>query len=117
MMFAEHNHLIDDFCLRKYLKSSIHSITKGSLPDRGEAGQLADDARQEQRQEADDREDRQAQLRDHPPHHRRCEFVCFYECIPEVSEKLELCNVGVFVQLIFYPHWPMNQLNKNPNIA
>ena len=73
MMFAEHNHLIDDFCLRKCLKSSIHSITKGSLPDRGEAGQLADDARQKQRQEADDREDRQAQLRDHPPHHRRRE--------------------------------------------
>ena len=22
-----------------------------------------------------------------------------------------------FVQLIFGPHWPMNQLNKNPNIA
>ena len=81
MMFAEHNHLIDDFCLRKYLKSSIHSITKGSLPDRGEAGQLADDCweagqladdeREEQRQEAHDREDHQAQLRDHPFHHRR----------------------------------------------
>ena len=26
-------------------------------------------------------------------------------------------NVLVFVQLIFGPHWPMNQLNKNQNIA
>jgi hypothetical protein len=29
-------------------------------------GQLTDDARPQQRQEADDREDRQPQLRDHP---------------------------------------------------
>ena len=35
----------------------------------------------------------------------------------EVSGILELGNVWVFVQLIFGPHWPMNQLNKNPNIA
>ena len=27
----------------------------------------------------------------------------------------ELGNVWVFVQLIFGPHWPLNQLNKNPN--
>ena len=36
---------------------------------------------------------------------------------PEVSGFLELSNVWVFVQLFFCPHWPMNQLNKNPNIA
>ena len=35
----------------------------------------------------------------------------------EVSGILEFGNVWVFVQLIFGPHWPMNQLNKNPNIA
>ena len=35
----------------------------------------------------------------------------------EVSGILELGNVWVFVQLIVGPHWPMNQLNKNPNIA
>ena len=37
--------------------------------------------------------------------------------LSEVSGILELGNVWVFVQLIFGPHWPMNQLNKNPNIA
>ena len=31
---------------------------------------------------------------------------------PEVSGILELNNVWVFVQLIFGPHWPMNQLRK-----
>ena len=30
--------------------------------------------------------------------------------------SLELGNVWVLVQLIFGPSWPMNQLNKNPNI-
>ena len=30
---------------------------------------------------------------------------------------LELGNVWIFVQLIFGPHWPMNQLNKNPDIV
>ena len=30
---------------------------------------------------------------------------------------LEWGNVWVFVQLIFGPHWNLNQLNKNPNIA
>ena len=32
---------------------------------------------------------------------------------PEVSGILELGNVWVFVPLIFGPHWPVNQLNKN----
>ena len=36
---------------------------------------------------------------------------------PEVTGILELGNVGVFVQLFFGPHLPMNQLNKNPNIS
>ena len=31
--------------------------------------------------------------------------------------SLKLGNVYVFVQLIFVPRWPMNQLNKNPNSA
>ena len=35
---------------------------------------------------------------------------------PEVSGILESGNVWVFVQLIFGPLWPMNQVNKNPNI-
>ena len=53
--------------------------------------------------------------------------TCFYQLHPvhfitetlltEVSGILELGNVWVFVQLLFGPHWPMNQLNKNPNIA
>ena len=34
-----------------------------------------------------------------------------------VMGSLKLGNVLVFVQLIFGPFWPMNQLNKNPNIA
>ena len=33
---------------------------------------------------------------------------------PRVSISIML---QVFVQHIFAPHWPMNQLNKNPNIA
>ena len=37
--------------------------------------------------------------------------------LTEVSGMLELSNVWVFVQLLFGPHWPMNQLNKNQNIA
>ena len=36
---------------------------------------------------------------------------------PEVSGILELGNVLVFVLLIFCPHWPMDQLNKNPKIV
>ena len=32
-------------------------------------------------------------------------------------ESLKLGNVWVFVQLIFCPRWPINQLNNNPNIA
>ena len=35
----------------------------------------------------------------------------------ELIESLKLGNVWVFVQLNFGPRWPMNQLNKNPNIA
>ena len=45
----------------------IRNFNSGPLPDRGATGELSDDAREEQRQEADDRQDRQAQLRDHPP--------------------------------------------------
>ena len=30
--------------------------------------------------------------------------------------SLKLGNVWVFVQVIFGPPWPMNQLKKNPNI-
>ena len=37
--------------------------------------------------------------------------------LPELMGSLELGNVWVFVQLIFGPHWPMNQLNKNPNMV
>ena len=33
-------------------------------------------------------------------------------CGPEVSRIIELGNVWFFVQLIFGPHWPMNQLKK-----
>ena len=40
-----------------------------------------------------------------------------FKSYAEVSAILELGNVWVFEQLIFGPHWPMNQLNKNPNIA
>ena len=36
---------------------------------------------------------------------------------PELVGSLKLGNVLVFVQLIFGPHWPMNQLNKKSNIA
>ena len=35
----------------------------------------------------------------------------------ELIESLKLGNVWVFVRHIFGPCWPMNQLNKNPNIA
>ena len=37
--------------------------------------------------------------------------------LPELMESLELGNVLVFVQLIFGPHCPKNQLIKSPNIA
>ena len=40
-----------------------------------------------------------------------------YDSLAEVSGILEVGNVWVFVLLIFGPHWPMNQLNKIPNIA
>merc|ERR1712203_461298 len=46
-------------------------VPQGSVPHRGASGQQLDDARKEQRQEAADCEDRQAQLRDHPPADRR----------------------------------------------
>ena len=50
---------------------------------------------------------------------RRAMRYCrvFNSHISEVSGILELGNVWIFVQLTFSPHWPMNQLNKNPNIA
>lgn len=41
------------------------------MPHRGASDQLHDDARPQQRQEADDRAHRQARLRDHPPADRR----------------------------------------------
>ena len=44
---------------------------------------------------------------------RESEFVC---TIPELIGSLKLDNVGVFVQQIFGPHWPMNQLNKNQTL-
>ena len=37
--------------------------------------------------------------------------------LPELLGSLKLDNVWVFVQLIFGPLWPMNQLNGNSNIA
>ena len=43
------------------------ALPQGPVPDRGAIGQLSDDARTKQRKEADDSQDRQAQLRDHPP--------------------------------------------------
>merc|ERR1711997_467612 len=46
-------------------------VPQGSVPHCGAAGQQPDDARKEQRQEVADCEDRQAQLRDHPPADRR----------------------------------------------
>ena len=33
------------------------------------------------------------------------------------QESWSWAMLWVFVQLIYCPHWPMNQLNKNPNIA
>ena len=39
------------------------------------------------------------------------------ELVTELIGSLMLGNVCIFVQLIFCPRWPMNQLNKNPNIA
>ena len=35
----------------------------------------------------------------------------------ELIESIKLGNIWVFVRLIFGPCWPMNQLNKNPNIT
>ena len=43
-------------------------------------------------------------------------WLCFKE-ISRADRKSQLKTVWVFVQLIFGPHWPMNQLNKDPNIA
>ena len=42
--------------------------------------------------------------------------LCSVEYL-EVVRSLKLGNVWAFVQLIFGPPCPMNQLNKNPNIA
>ena len=38
-------------------------------------------------------------------------------CSSDPMRSLKLGNVWVFVQLIFCPQWPMNQLKKNTNIA
>ena len=35
----------------------------------------------------------------------------------ELMGSLKLNNVWIVVQLIFCPRWPMNQLNKNPNVS
>ena len=35
----------------------------------------------------------------------------------ELIGSLKLGTVWVFVRLIFGPRWPMNQMNKNPNIS
>ena len=37
--------------------------------------------------------------------------------LTELIGSLKLGNVWVFVQLVFCPRWPMNQVNKNPNIS
>ena len=37
--------------------------------------------------------------------------------LSELIGSLKLGSVWAFVQLIFCSRWPMNQLNKNPNIA
>ena len=53
-----------------------------------------------------------------PPAEGRCAcHVRSRECLAEVVKSLKLGNVWVFVQLIFGPRCPMNQLNRNPNIA
>ena len=39
------------------------------------------------------------------------------QSVTELIGSLKLVNVLVFVQLIFDTGWPMNQMNKNPNIS
>ena len=46
-----------------------------------------------------------------------CAIILNVKTLPELIVSPKLSNVWVFVQLIFGPFWPMNQLNKNPNIA
>ena len=51
----------------------------------------------------------------------KCHKICFFfkfrkRKSPELMGSLKLGNVWAFVQLIFGPRWPMNQLIKNPNI-
>ena len=51
----------------------------------------------------------------------KCHKICFFfkfrkKKSPELMGSLKLGNVWAFVQLIFGPRWPMNQLIKNPNI-
>ena len=41
----------------------------------------------------------------------------FTKALLKRCRGLKLGNAWVFVQLIFGPRWPMNQLNKNPDIA
>ena len=48
-------------------------------------------------------------------HERSYRHLCPQQL--ELIKSLKLGNVRFFVQLIFGPRWPMNQLNKNPNIA
>ena len=49
---------------------------------------------------------------------RTCSWIlCRYVFRTELIVSLKLSNVWVFVPLKFGMWWPMNQLNKNPNIA
>merc|ERR1712233_86980 len=72
--------LTDYFGLRRPIRqvSSPHfgtlpgeTVSQGAMSDRRAFGELVDDARTQQRQEADDRSHRQTRVRDHPPHQRR----------------------------------------------
>merc|ERR1711881_542231 len=47
------------------------TVSQGAMSDRRAFGELVDDARTQQRQEADDRAHRQTRVRDHPPHQWR----------------------------------------------
>lgn len=51
------------------------AFPQGSVPHRGASDQLHDDARPQQRQEADDSSHCQARLRDHPPADWRGTFI------------------------------------------
>ena len=46
-----------------------------------------------------------------------CHYVKSEDMDRADRKSQKLGNVWVLVQLIFGPCWPMNLLNKNPNIA